>query len=179
MARINPPALEDAPAETQPVLEKFVKRFGFVPNLFRLMSMNPNVLAAFMGIQGNLAKTMDLKTIEAMGMVVSEGSGCDYCLATHTYLGTRFGKAAAEEMVANRYGKSSDPKIAAAILFAKSIADKRGKVSDKELADIRAAGFSDADIIAIAGLTAQFLMTNFMNNVSQIDVDFPAAGKAA
>jgi alkylhydroperoxidase family enzyme len=82
-------------------------------------------------------------------------------------------------MIANRHGKSSDPKIAAAILFAKSVADKRGKVSDKELADIRAAGFSDADIIAIAGHTAQFLMTNFMNNISQIDVDFPAAGKAA
>ena len=47
------------------------------------------------------------------------------------------------------------------------------------MADIRAAGFSDADIIAIAGLTAQFLMTNFLNNVSQIDVDFPAADKAA
>ena len=179
MARINPPAPEDAPAESQPVLEKFKKRFGFVPNLFRLMAMNPNVLAAFMGIQGSLQKTMNLKTIEAMGMAVSEGSGCEYCLATHTYIGTHFGKAAPEEMIANRHGKSSDPKIAAAILFAKSVADKRGKVSDKELADIRAAGFSDADIIAIAGHTAQFLMTNFMNNISQIDVDFPAAGKAA
>ena len=180
MARINPPAPEDAPAETQPKFSTLSRRrFGFVPNLFRLMSMNPNVLAAFMGIQGNLAKTMNLKTIEAMGMAVSEGSGCDYCLATHTYLGTHFGKASPEEMAANRYGRSSDPKIAAAALFAKSIADKRGKVSDKELADIRAAGFSDADIIAIAGLTAQFLMTNFLNNVSQIDVDFPAADRAA
>jgi uncharacterized peroxidase-related enzyme len=179
MARINPPVPEDAPAEAHTALETFKKRFGFVPNLFRLMSMNPNVLAAFMSIQGNLAKTMNLKTIEAMGMAVSEGSGCDYCLATHTYIGTHFGKAPPEEMAANRYGRSSDPKIAAAILFARSVADKRGKVSDKELADIRAAGFSDADIIAIVGLTAQFLMTNFLNNVSQIDVDFPAADKAA
>ena len=71
MAPINPPAREDAPAETQSVLDNLIKRFGFAPNLFRLMSMNPNVLVAFMSIQGNLAKTMNLKTIEAMGMAVS------------------------------------------------------------------------------------------------------------
>ena len=63
-------------------------------------------------------------------LILSPINGCDYCLATHTYLGTHFGKALPEEMAANRYGRSSDPKTAAAILFAKSIADKRGKVSD-------------------------------------------------
>ena len=71
MARINLPAREEAPAETRPVLDNLITRFGFAPNLFRLMSMNPNVLAAFMSIQGNLAKTMNLKTIEAMGIAVS------------------------------------------------------------------------------------------------------------
>jgi alkylhydroperoxidase family enzyme len=42
------------------------------------------------------------------------------------------------------------------------------------LADVRAAGFTDADIVAIAGLTAQFLFTNFMSNISQPELDFPA-----
>src|SRR5690349_19576375 len=46
------------------------------------------------------------------------------------------------------------------------------KVSDEELADVRAAGFTDADVVAIAGLTAQFLFTNFMNNIAQIELDF-------
>jgi hypothetical protein len=27
---------------------------------------------------------------------------------------------------------------------------------------------------AIAGLVAQFLMTNFMNNIAQVELDFPA-----
>jgi hypothetical protein len=60
----------------------------------------------------------------------------------------------------------------------KAIANKRGKISDSEFGEVRQAGFSDAQIITIAALTAQFLMTNFMNNVSQIDVDFPPAAKA-
>jgi hypothetical protein len=53
--------------------------------------------------------------------------------------------------------------------------DTRGKVSDEDLADVRAAGFTDADIVAIAGLTAQFLLTNFMSNIAQVELDFPQA----
>jgi hypothetical protein len=65
-----------------------------------------------------------------MGMVVSEGSGCEYCLRSHLMLGTRFGKLDAAELEPNRYGGSSDPKRAVAVRFAKAVADTRGKVSD-------------------------------------------------
>ena len=109
-----------------------------------------------------------------MGLAVSEGSGCQYCAQSHVYLGTWLAKLDTAELELNRRGGSRDPKRAAAIRFAKAIADNRGKVSDEELADVRAAGFIDADIVAIAGLTAQFLFTNFMSNISQPELDFPA-----
>jgi alkylhydroperoxidase family enzyme len=41
-----------------------------------------------------------------------------------------------------------------------------GKVSD--------AGYSDAQIIEMVALSAQFLLTNFVNNAAQTDIDFPA-----
>jgi uncharacterized peroxidase-related enzyme len=178
LPRIDIPTRDDAPAETHAILDTVGKRFGFVPNLFRLMAVSPQALQAFVGIQGALAKAMDINTIEAMGMAVSEDSGCDYCLTTHAYLGSQFGKLTAEELRLNRQGTSGDAQRAAAVGLAKAIANKRGKISDSELAEVRQAGFSDAQIITIAALTAQFLMTNFMNNVSQIDVDFPPAAKA-
>jgi uncharacterized peroxidase-related enzyme len=176
--RIDIPTRDEAPAEAHAILDTLGKRFGFVPNLFRLMAMSPPALQAFVGIRDALSKAMDINTVEAMGMAVSEDSGCDYCLATHTHLGSRFGTLTREELVLNRQGTSGDAKRAAAVRFAKAIANKRGKISDSELADVRRAGFSDAQIITIVALTAQFLMTNFMNNVSQIDVDFPAAAEA-
>jgi uncharacterized peroxidase-related enzyme len=178
VARIDIPTRDDAPAETHATLDAMGKRFGFVPNLFRLMAVSPPALQAFVGIRDALSKAMDINTVEAMGMAVSADSGCEYCLATHTHLGSHFGKLTTEELILNRQGTSGDAKRAAAVGFAKAIANKRGKVSDSELAAVRQAGFSDAQIITIAALTAQFLMTNFMNNVSQIDVDFPAATKA-
>ena len=72
------------------------------------------------------------------------------------------------------YWKKVKSPSQAAVRFAKAIAETRGKVSDEELADVRTAGFTDADIVAIAGLTAQFLFTNFMSNISEPELDFPA-----
>jgi uncharacterized peroxidase-related enzyme len=173
MSRIAIPTLAEAPAQSQATLEAVGKRLGWAPNLFRLMSISPNTLAAFVGLQGCLARTMDIKMIEAMGMAVSEGSGCEYCLQSHTFLGLRFAKLDADELELNRQGTSRDPKRAAAVCFAKTVAETRGKVSDSDLANVRAAGFADAEIVAMAGLTAQFLMTNFLNNIAQVELDFP------
>ena len=105
MPRIAIPTSAEAPPASQPALEAVNKRLGWMPNLFRLMSISPNTLAAFTGIQGSLAKTMDMKTIEAMGMGVSEGSGCQYCLASHTFLGLHFAKLDAEELTLNCQGR--------------------------------------------------------------------------
>jgi alkylhydroperoxidase family enzyme len=78
------------------------------------------------------------------------------------------------ELELNRRGGSSDPQRAAAVRFAKAVADTRGKVGDEDIDAVRSAGFSDGDIVAIAGLTAQFLFTNFLNNIAQVELDLPA-----
>jgi uncharacterized peroxidase-related enzyme len=174
MSRIAVPSLDEAPAETHATLRGVTRRLGWTPNTFLLMSLSPNTLAAFIALSGTLSRTLDVATIESMGMAVSEGSGCEYCLQSHLMLGTRLGNLEAAELELNRHGESSDPKRGAAVRFAKAVAHTRGNVSDEDIAAVRAAGFSDGDIVAIAGLTAQFLFTNFLNNIAQVDLDFPA-----
>jgi len=175
MSRIAIPTLaEAAPAETHATLEAVNKRLGWTPNLFRFMALSPNTLAAFVALSGTLSRTLDIATIESMGLAISEDSGCKYCAQSHVFLGSWLAKLDTEELDLNRQGKSRDPKRAAAIRFAKAIANRRGKVSDESLADVRAAGFTDGDIVAIAGLTAQFLYTNFMSNICEPELDFPA-----
>ena len=38
---------------------------------------------------------------------------------------------------------------------------------------MREAGFTDGRIIEVIALSAQFLMTNFMNNVADTEIDVP------
>ena len=44
---------------------------------------------------------------------------------------------------------------------------------DSDLASMREAGFTDGQIIEVIVLSAQFLLTNFMNNVADTEIDFP------
>ena len=109
---------------------------------------------------------------------MSEADGCDYCLAAHSFIAGNLGKIPADEIELNREGRSSDPKRQAAVAFAKALIETRGKVSDAQFAAVRDAGWTDANIVEMIALTAQFLLTNFMNNAVQTPIDFPKVSPA-
>jgi uncharacterized peroxidase-related enzyme len=174
MSRIKIPVREETPEASQPVLDKVEKMLGFVPNLQRLMSISPAALTGWAGLMGQLSTTLDVKTRDGIALAVSEADGCNYCLAAHSYIAHNLAKIDADEISINREGKSSDPKRQAAIMFAKRLIETAGKVSDDEFESVRKAGWSDANIIETIALTAQFLLTNFVNNAVQTPIDFPA-----
>jgi uncharacterized peroxidase-related enzyme len=178
MSRIAIPTREDAPAESQAVLDNVNKMLGFVPNLQRLMSISPAALTGWAGLMGALSKSLDVKTRDGIALAVSEVNGCDYCLAAHTYISLNLAKIPADEIALNREGRSGDPKREAAVHFAKRLIETSGKVSDAEFAAVRAAGWTDANIVEVIALSAQFLLTNFMNNAVDTDIDFPAVQPA-
>ena len=178
MPRIAIPAREAAPAGSQGLLDGVAKQLGVVPNLFRLVSLSPAALEGYLGLYGALGKALDAKTRERIALAVAETNGCDYCLSAHSYLGLNLAKISQAEIDLNRAGRSSDPKAAAAVRFAAQIARSRGHVSDADLAAVRNAGYSDGQIVEIAGLVALNFLTNLVNNVAQTDIDFPVVRRA-
>jgi uncharacterized peroxidase-related enzyme len=178
MPRIAIPDRDDAPAESQSILDNVNRMLGFVPNLQRLMSISPNALAGWAGLMGALSKTLDVKTRDGIALAVSEVDGCNYCLAAHSYISSNLAKIPPEEIALNRKGRSSEPKRQAAIAFAKALIEKRGKVTDEEFAAVKAAGWTDANIVEMIALSAQFLLTNFVNNAVQTPIDFPEVDSA-
>src|SRR6201990_1574181 len=178
MSRIKIPVREETPAASQPVLDKVEKMLGFVPNLQRLMSISPAALAGWAGLMGQLSTTLDLKTRDGIALAISEADGCNYCLAAHSYTARNLAKIDTDEIAINREGKSADPKRQAAITFAKRLIESAGKVSDEEFEAVRKAGWTDANIIEIIALTAQFVLTNFINNAVKTPIDFPVVAGA-
>jgi uncharacterized peroxidase-related enzyme len=176
MPRIAIPKREDAPAESKSILDNVDKMLGFVPNTQRLMSISPNVLSGWASLMGSLAKALDVRTRDGIALAVSDG--CDYCLAAHSFIAGNMAKVPADEIALNREGRSSDPKRQAALAFAKALIETHGKVSDAQFAAVRDAGWTDANIVEIIALTAQFLLTNFMNNAVQTPIDYPEVSPA-
>ncbi len=176
MSRIPTPAtIADAPAASQTSLEAVNGLLGSVPNLFRIVGNSPETLEGYLGLNGALSNgSLDAPTRERIALAVAEVNGCQYCLAAHQYLGANLAKLTAEEIEKNRRGTSGDAKAAVAIGFAVEIVKNRGKITDADFAAVRAAGFSDAEIVEIVGHVALNTLTNYINEVLGTEVDFPA-----
>ena len=175
MSRIPTPAtIEAAPASSQPMLEAVKKQLGLVPNLFRVVANSPAALEGFLGLHGALGKgQIDLKTRERIALAVAERNRCDYCLSAHTYLGKNLAKLDEAEIAANRDGSSGDARAAAAVRFAVKVTEERGHVSAADVEAVKAAGYSDAQVVEIVLHVALNTLTNYINTVAATDIDFP------
>jgi uncharacterized peroxidase-related enzyme len=183
MSRIPTPAtIADAPAKSQPFLEAVNKQLGVVPNMFRLISTSPQALEGYLGLSGALGHgALAPATRERIALAVAEVNGCDYCLSAHTYLGRNLAHLDDAEITANRNGASNDPKADAAVRFAVAVTRSRGHIAHAEFTAVRAAGYTDAQIIEIVQHVALNTWTNYFNEVFNTEIDFPAvhARKAA
>lgn len=173
MSRLAIPAREDAPAAAQPLLDAVEKQLGVVPNLFRLVATSPATLEGYLGLNAALGRTLDAKTRERIAIAVAQANGCDYCLSAHTYLGLNLAKIDEAEIALNRAGHSGDAKADAAIVFARQVLAARGEVSEADIAAVRLVGFSEAQVIEIVASVALNVLTNYINNVAETDIDFP------
>jgi uncharacterized peroxidase-related enzyme len=175
MSRILTPAsIADAPEKSRPLLEAVNKQLGVVPNMFRLISTSPQALEGYLGLFGALGHgALPAATRERIALAVAEVNGCDYCLSAHTYLGRNLVHLDDAEIAANRNGASNDPKADAAIRFAVAVTRTRGHVGDADLAAVRDAGYSDAQVIEIVQHVALNTWTNYVNEVFGTDIDFP------
>lgn len=177
MSRINFPAsVETAPAASQPLLEGVKATLGSAPNLFRLVALSPAALEGYLGLSGALGKgSLDARTRERIALAVAEYNGCGYCTSAHSFIGEKMASLTDVEIAANRDGTSTDARAAAAVGFAVKVVEARGRVSDADLAAVRLAGYSDADIVEIVLHVALNTLTNYVNEVAQTTIDFPVA----
>lgn len=175
MSRLQIPAtIADAPAASQAFLEAINKKLGVTPNLFRLMANSPEALEGYLGLAGALAKgALPAQIGERIALAVAEINGCDYCMSAHSYLGKNVAKLDEAEMSANRNGGSNDPQAAPAVRFAAKVAHERGHVSDEDLRVIKAAGYTDAQIVEIVAHIALSVLTNYANVVANTAIDLP------
>ena len=175
MSRIAIPQTEHTPSASLPLLEAVNRQLGVVPNLMKVLGNSPAALEGYLNLNGALGKgAIGAKTSERIALAVAELNGCAYCLSAHSYLGSNLAKLDAAELDANRRGQSNDPKAAAALRFATQIVGTRGHVSDIDLAAVKAAGYSEAEVVEIVLLVALNTLTNYVNSVAQTDIDFPA-----
>jgi uncharacterized peroxidase-related enzyme len=174
MSRISIPTVDASVEASKPLLAAVHKQLGVVPNLMKLVGHSPAALEGYLSLNGALAKgKLNVQLRERIALTVAEYNGCDYCLSAHDYLGRNVAKLSIAELGAARDARSEDARTEAALQFALQVAKARGRVSDAEVAAVRAAGFDEAAVIEIVTNVALNVLTNYVNNVALTDIDFP------
>lgn len=162
-----------APADVKASLDAVKAKLGGVPNIFKTMAVAPSVLNGYLAFsnaatQGKLSAPLR----EQIALVAAGANACDYCASAHQALGKMAGLGA-DDIARALKADAADPKTKAALSFAKMLVVDRGMVSDSNLASVKAAGFSDGEVLEIVANVALNIFTNYFNHVAGTEVDFP------
>jgi uncharacterized peroxidase-related enzyme len=176
MSRLSVPNLETDTGPSGQVYAQIKKAVGTVPNTYAAIAAHgPGALKSVLAADAVLAAgSLTKQDREVIKLVISTAGGCDYCVAAHSYLGKLAGLKP-EELKNIRDGRpSGDAKRDALAAFVRKLARSSGTVSDEDFAAIKAAGYSDAQLVEISLAFATTVFTNVFNRINDTDIDFPA-----
>lgn len=148
-------------------------KLGFIPNLIKVFGNSPETLEAYLSLGEITAKgSFTGKFKEQLALAIAEENSCNYCLSAHTTIGKMNGLSE-DEMLANRQGAASDTKAEAGLVFAQKVTRNRATVSTEDIEAVKAAGYSDGEILEIILHVVSNTLTNYVNHIAQTVIDFP------
>lgn len=177
MSRIQTPAIESATGLTAEVYAQIKRAAGKVPNTYAALgALDPAALKAVLQADQVLASgTLSKQEQETIKLLVSEVAGCDYCVAAHSLLGKLAGLKP-DALKSIRAGVSTgDAKRDALVRFVRNLASTSGTISQEEFSAIKAAGYTDRQLVEVGLAVAVTTFTNIFNRINDTTVDFPAA----
>ncbi len=172
MARLN---VVDPAAATGDVKEIFDGPLkGKHLNIFKGMGNSAAALNFYLNGSGALGKaSLSAKEQEVVQLVFAQGNNCDYCQAAHTHIGKNAGLTEDQTIAARTNGDLGDTKLTAIRTFASALHEKRGFVSDDDIAAFKGAGYDDGAIAEVVAVSALATYTNYFNHVNETEVDLP------
>ena len=176
MSRLSVPNLESDTGPSGQIYAQIKKAIGSVPNTFAAIAAHgPAALKAVLAADAVLtAGTLTKRDQETVKLIISGVAGCDYCVAAHSQLGKLAGLKP-DELKNIRDGKpTGDAKRDVLVGFVRKLAQSSGTVSDEDFAAIKAAGYSDAQLVEISLAFATNVFTNVFNRINDTEIDFPA-----
>lgn len=173
MSQLELPLVENASA-SEPVretLEKVAKKYGFVPNVYRVFAHSPAALNSYLAISEQFQTgTLTATERNVVLLAAAVENECRYCVAVHSTVAD-MQKDAPQITEAVRTGAAiDDHKLEAVRSLAQALVRGRGHAGDKVRAFIDA-GYQPAQVLEVlVGITLKIL-SNYTNHLCEIPLD--------
>ncbi|MBK8185340.1 MAG: peroxidase-related enzyme [Candidatus Competibacteraceae bacterium] len=173
ISRYPIPALDDLPDDIRARILDVQEKTGFIPNVFLGLAHRPDEFRAFFAYHDALMeKESGLSKAEREMIVVatSNANQCHYCVIAHgAILRVRAKNPLIADQVAVNYRKGDlTPRQIAMLDFALKISQEAYLVNEADFQNLRAHGFTDADIWDIGAIAGFFAMSNRLANMMSL-----------
>jgi uncharacterized peroxidase-related enzyme len=174
ISRYPVPDIKDLPEDIRTRILAVQEKAGFVPNVFLALAHRPAEWRAFfayhdalMDVEPDGVRTLTKGEREMVVVATSGANDCLYCVVAHgAILRINEKKPQVADQVAVNYLKADIPARQRAMLkFALKVCTDSARVNAEDLAEVKAAGFTDEDVWDITAITAFFGMSNRLANV--------------
>lgn len=170
------PTRDQVSENNKAIFDHMKKAFGMVPNLYASFALNETALGDYLALQ-NRKSTTSAKEREIINLVVSQVNDCKYCVPAHTAVAKMHGFTGEQILEIRRAQISFDAKYDALAKFVKETAINRGRPSGNALDNFFEAGYTKANLIDVMMVIGDKIISNYLHNITQIPVDWPAAPK--
>lgn len=171
ISRFEVPEFKNLPEDIQSRMTEIQEKAGFIPNVFLALSYRPDELRAFMAYHDALMlRDSGLSKAEKEMIIVatSAKNDCLYCVVAHGAILRIYAKdSKISDQIATDYTKADiTDKQKAMLDFAIKTATNAAEISEADLKQLRAFGFSEDDMWDIGAITALFALSNRMASLA-------------
>ncbi len=154
------------------ILTAVKEKFGFVPNLFRTLSISPAVSDVYLKANAAMEEaSVSAQETHGVNLAVSVENGCKYCVAAHSVMCKMVG-IEVDEIDLIKQGKLPEEKtLAAAVKAALLIMEKKGWLNDGELSELESQGVGRGKIYEIIALIGIKTIANYVNHIGKTVID--------
>lgn len=173
MSRLPIHSIDSAPADARERLRAAEQANGFLPNLLGVLANAPTALETYQVVGAiNARNSLTPAEREVVQITAAVYNDCGFCVAGHTklaYLKLQLPKGLVEALRTTT--ALEDPKLDALARFTLHVLERRGQVTDQALADLRTAGYGDAQALDVVLGVSLATLCNYANNLAQTPIN--------
>ena len=170
MAWIKTISYEDADSKLKKLYDRIKGPDNNVDNVLSIHSLRPHSLVGHMALYKNVLhnsnNTLPKWYLEALGVYVSYLNKCDYCVKHHFegFKGLLSDNARSDRFMdlvkSDQLEEFFDAKLYKGVIYSKQLTLHPNSISEQNINDLRAASFTDGEILEINQVTSYF---NYVN----------------
>lgn len=166
--------IASAPEKSKAALEWLQKAFGVLPNLPAVIANSPKLINSLVSAFQQV-HSPGLSEAENQIVLLTDAvtNSCNYAVAFHTALALQQGIGSEETAAIRERRLPENKRFAALSSLAKTLIEKRGHLSERELGSFLDAGFTKEQVLEVIAIVAASTITNYVGTIANPSLDAP------